>query len=458
MKRLRSLTFVVPALVGCLGVAVICTGFLRQRSLAAETKLSELKGEAYREGTRLSGIVQHLSRKNLRQTADLEMSYASMSPDLILGLICDSTDAVRHATQLQWRDLQLADTPLAGLKSFFDDARKGMGGEVRISPDGGVISAVFPFFQKDGVSRAAIILSYDARTPVLEAQRAAVHESIAQGLALLAGCIVLWLLLDALVTRRIQSILTYARTVEEGSSAQMHVAGGDEIGVVAQSFASTVDQLRTTEQQVLEAGELERRRVGRDLHDDVCQRITAAQLKVGVLGSALKKEGSAHHTRAMEVAGELSKAAEIARGCARGLAPGALESDGLDQALEDLAAHISNLFSVNATSRSSPEVNSVDKAVQVHLFRIAQELATNAAKHAQSSLIKICCEAEPGLLRLEVENDGLPFKESSATRGLGLELVRQRVRAIGGLLQFQPREGDQPGTLAICEVPLPSSN
>ena len=455
MRIFRTLKVLVPAMVACLGIMVICTGYLRHRKHGAETVLQGVRGDAYRDGTRLSGISQHLLRKNLRQTADLEMSYASMSPTLDLGIICDGHDKVLHATQLQWRDLQLAETPMAPLQQILQDARSTMSGQVRIAENGGSIWAVFPFYEKDGDSKGAVMLAYDLRYSLLEARRASVHESIAQGLALLAGCIVLWLLLDGLITRRIQRILDYAGKVGEGETAVMEVRGDDEIAVVAQRFADTVNRLRDTELQLLEAGEQERRRVGRDLHDDVCQRITAAQLKVGVLGSSLRKEGSQHQARAMEVAEELSKAAEIARGCARGLAPGALDVEGLDQALEDLAAHVGNLFGVTVICHSHLGQIPLESADQVHLFRIAQELVTNAAKHARPSLIEIRCAAEDRVLRLEVENDGQPFPDHSvASRGLGLQLVRQRIRALGGQIHFHPRNDGLSGTLALCEVPV----
>jgi len=451
----RTLKVLVPAMVACLGVMVICTGYLRHRKLGAKVMLQELKGDAYRDGTRLSGIAQHLFRKGLRQTADLEMSYASMAPTLQLGIICDGADKVQHATQLQWRDLPLQETPFAGALPLLKEARSSMSGQLQLAENGESITAMFPFFEKDGVGKAAVILSYDLRTPLLEARNAAVHESIAQGLALLAGCIGLWLLLDGLITRRIQRILVYAEKVGEGGSAHMDVQGDDEIGVVAQRFADTVDRLRKTELQLLEAGEQERRRVGQDLHDDVCQRITAAQLKVGVLGSSLRKEGSQHQARAMEVAQELSKAAEIARGCAQGLAPGSLDVQGLDPALEDLAVHVGNLFGVTVKSHSNVAAANLEKAVQIHLFRIAQELATNAARHARARFVEIRCAVVGRLLRLEVENDGLSFKDSGTdTKGLGLELVRQRVRAIDGQLSFHPREEPLSGTVAICEVPV----
>lgn len=129
------------------------------------------------------------------------------------------------------------------------------------------------------------------------------------------------MLLDTLITRRIARILVYAKQVASGRSPGVPATGGDEIGAVGQAFADTVSQLRSTEKQLLEAAEQERWRLGMDLHDDICQRIAAAQLKAGVLGVSLSRDQSPHSVLAKQVAEQLADAAEIARGYARGWRP-----------------------------------------------------------------------------------------------------------------------------------------
>lgn len=101
----------------------------------------------------------------------------------------------------------------------------------------------------------------------------------------------LWLVLDAAVTQRVRDIVAYARKVAAGRARGNEVEARDELDLIADEFGRTVDDLRAVEMRLLQASERERRRVGADLHDDVCQRPAAAQL-AGVLASVLQGENA----------------------------------------------------------------------------------------------------------------------------------------------------------------------
>lgn len=455
MKRLMSLHLMVPAAVACFGMALIVVGYLRNKQQLSERARKELWDNAYREGTRLSHIAQHLLRKGLVQAADLEMSYVALSPHLELGVVCDGKNVVRHASQIQWRGVPLGETPLRSALPRLEEIRRELNGQVSIYPEGKQLWAVFPFLEKSVTSPSVVVLAYDLVGPQKEAARLAWHESISQSLGLLGGSLVLWMLLDSLITRRIGRILTYAKQVGAGRSPEVPATGADEIGAVGQAFADTVGQLRSTEKKLLEASEQERWRLGMDLHDDICQRITAAQLKSGVLGVALARENSRHSALAKQVAEQLSDAADIARGYARGLAPATLDRDGLNAALRDMTGHLSKAFGVPMHHDTDPQVQELPDATQVHLFRIAQELATNAAKHAKASFINVSLAFRDDMLELKVESDGRRFEtESGSASGMGLQLVNQRVRALNGKLLFLERMESGGGTVALCEVPV----
>lgn len=450
-----TLHLLVPAAVACFGMVLIVVGYLRNEQQLQDRSRKELWDNAYREGTRLSHIAQHLLRKGLVQAADLEMSYVALSPHLALGVICDGEDVVRHASQIQWRGVPMKETPLEAIMPRLAGIRKELNGQVAIYPDGEVLWAVFPFFERTTTTPFVVVLAYDLVGPQRESARLARHESISQSLGLLGGSLVLWMLLDALITRRIGRILTYAKQVGAGRSPEVPATGADEIGAVGQAFADTVGQLRSTEKKLLEASEQERWRLGMDLHDDICQRITAAQLKSGVLGVALAREASRHSALAKQVAEQLSDAADIARGYARGLAPATLDRDGLNAALRDMTGHLSKAFGVPMHHDTDPQVQELPDATQVHLFRIAQELATNAAKHAKASFINVSLAFRDDVLELKVESDGRRFEmESGGGSGMGLQLVHQRVRALNGKLLFLERMESGGGTVALCEVPV----
>ncbi len=455
MKWFRTLHFQVPALVFFVGLVLIITSYMRNEAQRVGRRVESLRLQAFTEGTRLSGIAQHLSRKNLPNTTDLEMSYASLTPELALGFICDGSYIIRHSTQLQWRGMNLSVTQLAETKPIIERVWKNMTGSVEMDQSGKHLLAVIPFFERDSRSKAVVLLAYDMTWPLDEARRKAFNESCSQSLGLLAGCLLLWLVLDAMVTRRVVSILRFATEVGAGQMPGMVVEGLDEIGAVGQGFADAVKNLHLTEMRLLEAGEREQRRIGMDLHDDVCQRIAAAQLKAGVLGKRLAKEKAESSALAVEVADDLSTAVNVARAYARGLAPVTLDSDGLEIALQGMTEYLSHAFKVTCKYDCTLGSQKIGPTVTTHLYRILQELATNAAKHAGASRIDIRVTAVDGVLKGEVENDGIAFDGLvKNSKGLGMHLVLQRVRAIQGVLKYLPRRDGKPGTLAVCTVPL----
>ena len=159
---------------------------------------------------------------------------------------------------------------------------------------------------------------------------------------------------------------------------------------------------------------------------------------------------------AADVARELAEASELARGYARGLAPVAVGPQDLPDALDDLRKFLERAFAIDCRI-SCEDVSQVLKTEEAALiFRIAQELATNAAKHGQATWIAISLMHDQEFLRLEVANDGVGFNPSAGVRknGMGLFMLRQRANALGAVLSFQLRNVAEGGTLAVCEMPL----
>ncbi len=452
MKIFDTLHFRIPALVLLVGLMLIGLGYIRNVRWRVDRRLEFVRDDAHEAGTRLSGIAQHLFRKKLPLTADLELSYASAAPELDLGLICDGTNLVRHATRLQWKGVQLDETPLRAVGPWLEEVRKSMSGRVQEDEARKKLLAVFPFREGVGDSVGVVVLSYDLKGPITEATQFAMHETVPQGLSLLAGCMLIWGIMHVLVTRRVDDLLAYARSVSTGETPQIPPLGNDELGAVGRGIGDAVDKMIRTESRLLEAGENERLRIGRDLHDDVCQRITAAQLRIGVMGAALATEGSPLASAAGEVEAELSNTAQIARGFARGLAPVALDVQGLDTAFMELAQFLERSFGIRCEVNCDEGTESFDSEVKAHLYRIVQELATNAAKHAKGSFVGIRLKDGRAGIWLEVENDGNEFVETSGS-GLGWQFVRQRVRALGGSIEIQRRVGGTSGSLIVCEVP-----
>ncbi|NJM39159.1 MAG: PAS domain S-box protein, partial [Akkermansiaceae bacterium] len=143
------------------------------------------------------------------------------------------------------------------------------------------------------------------------------------------------------------------------------------------------------ERQVIEVAEHERQRIGRDIHDDLCQRLAATKIRCGVLARTLAAESHEQAATAAEITTSLADATTFSRTLAKGLAPVTVESQGLMAALKSLASSAELLFGVSCRFECEEPVNIDNSDVAIHLFRIAQELVTNAAKHAHPSWIMI---------------------------------------------------------------------
>lgn len=577
---LQSLQFKISVSLFLVGGALITISALRLNARSQQGKREAMKAQAFAEGSRLSGMAQHLLRRNVSRAADLELSYSSTNKDLRMGVIVDGANIVRHATMQEMRGQELEDTPLAHVKPILEKVRQSMEGKVEITVPGERMVAVFPFWEGLAQGRGSVILEYDLEVPMAAASALALHALLAQSLALMGGCLALWLLLKHVVTDRVETLVSQVQGMSLESEPLPALPGKDELAQVSQSVRLTHAKLRHSEQRLrqvaatmrdvfwlapaapdsqafvndayanvfarpssklgrhrwdwlhsvmkedrrrclemlrdlrqqgprqeievrlllpdghmrwvrcrgfavagsqendcsvagiamdvserkilerrlLDTAENERRRIGMDLHDDLCQRLAAALMKTGILQTALSRSGGSHESLATELSNDLSEATGIARGFARGLAPVGIEALGITAALSDLGEFIARGFKIPCRVECSVSDAALTGESATHIFRVAQELATNAAKHARPSWIEISFEMTHEEGRLLIIHDGTPYKPSAdAGEGMGMHLVRQRLDALGASLHFHPpAPGEEPISSIECLIPLPA--
>jgi signal transduction histidine kinase len=212
-----------------------------------------------------------------------------------------------------------------------------------------------------------------------------------------------------------------------------------ELATVNHSLRNQIREREQLEATVLNISEHEQQRIGRDIHDGLCQYLTGLKFRSALLEQKLIRLGipEAAEARQMEVL--LSQAMEHARHLARGLNPIRLEADGLTTALGELAASIASLFSVSCTFSSQLPLAGVDHAQAIHLYRIAQEATSNAIKHGKATQITLRLAQPPEGLQLVIEDNGRGLaKEPSTARGTGLHIMDYRARTIGATLEVKP--------------------
>jgi two-component system, NarL family, sensor histidine kinase UhpB len=227
----------------------------------------------------------------------------------------------------------------------------------------------------------------------------------------------------------------------------------EEIDRLGRSFSRLIERVETerrrSSQLVLRAQEEERRRVARDLHDEVNQALTAILLRLEALGH------DAPPSQRDEVA-ELKRLAAQAMdellNLARQLRPTALDDHGLVTAIEAQVRGFSDRTGIAARLETEGDPADLDEEKQTVIYRIAQEALTNAGRHAGASHVEVALTAVGEGARLRVADDGSGFDPRLAREGgLGLEGMAERARLVGGELDLRTAPGR--GTEVLLEVP-----
>jgi signal transduction histidine kinase len=212
-----------------------------------------------------------------------------------------------------------------------------------------------------------------------------------------------------------------------------------------------LERSQQLEREIIDISEREQQRIGRDLHDGVCQYLAAIGFTAAMLNRDLERESSSRAETAGEIANLIQDAAKRTRDLARGLSPVDRDEGGLESALDELAASTSKLAGISCSFICVGPVQIRDNARAVHLFRIAQEALSNATKHGQAKAVVIALEASDGVLSLRVSDDGIGFDPTySERKGMGLNIMRYRARVLGGTLEIQ--SNSPAGTVATCTI------
>jgi len=225
-----------------------------------------------------------------------------------------------------------------------------------------------------------------------------------------------------------------------------HVA--QQIGGVVHS-AGLVQSLTRAREQLVRASEDERRRLRRDLHDGLGPELAALTLRVDALRNQARSPGLDLDAELVHLRTGIQVAVADVRRVVEGLRPPAVDDLGLGAAIEQLASRIVVGPRLTLEVASLPELPA---AVEVGVFRVAQEALTNAVRHADACTVRVRLQTVEGLILLEVSDDG---RGAVAARpgGVGLTSMRERADEIGGRLDVESTPA--AGTIVRLATPLP---
>jgi signal transduction histidine kinase len=218
-----------------------------------------------------------------------------------------------------------------------------------------------------------------------------------------------------------------------------------ELLATAIANAENRAELDASRARIVATADATRRRIERDLHDGAQQQLVSLALELRTAQAAMPPELDEHRAELSRVIEGLTDVLEELREIALGIHPAILAEGGLGPALRTIARRspIPVELDVRAEMR-------LPEPVEVAAYYAVSEALTNAAKHAQASVVQVAVEAPDGLLRVAVRDDGLGGADLA--RGSGLLGLKDRAEAIGGTISLESRPG--AGTSLIVELPL----
>ena len=207
-------------------------------------------------------------------------------------------------------------------------------------------------------------------------------------------------------------------------------------------------------QRVMITQEDERKRISRDLHDHLGQKLTALRLRIEILNTAVEQNGSVteHVQQVQQLAKEIDADLDF---LAWELRPAAIDDLGLEVALANFIDEWSAHFGIPSKfNLNRPEKKRLASAAEINLYRIAQEALNNIAKYAGASKVNITLADEDHSVTLIVEDDGVGFdpeEEATKEKGLGLVGMGERAAILQGELRIESAGGK--GTRVYARIP-----
>jgi signal transduction histidine kinase len=240
---------------------------------------------------------------------------------------------------------------------------------------------------------------------------------------------------------------------------------GDDGRARLSGLVLAIPEQKRLERESLLVREHERNRIGRELHDDVCQELAGLSCMMEVLAGRLAKKAPELHREFDELKADVNAAMKRTRSMAHGLFPAQLGHVSLEDALRELARQTKTRFGVDIIldlPRRSPR----HTAQQIiHIYRLVQEAVGNSIRHGRATEVRIEVRTLAKRAELRIEDNGVGFPASNNhTEGVGLSGMEYRARILGGSFDFGNRHPigavvrlKYPLVAGVCPCPtLPS--
>lgn len=210
---------------------------------------------------------------------------------------------------------------------------------------------------------------------------------------------------------------------------------------------------------ILEAQEIERQRIARDLHDSTVQNLTSLVHKSELCIKLIDIDSVRAKLELNSMSNTLKMVINDMRGIIYNLKPMSLDDLGLTVTVQRYCTKLMNLNNIQIKLTANEETKDILPVIKLTLFRIIQEACTNVIKHAGATLIKINIRYEEHRITVSVKDNGNGFDLNSLnnsstelTNSFGLSIIKERISLLSGTLEINSEDGI--GTTVIVSAPL----
>jgi PAS domain S-box-containing protein len=301
------------------------------------------------------------------------------------------------------------------------------------------IRTMFGYEPDEVIGRHARLLTSATLSPP-NAQESAIGGNLNRGCSSIAE-----ISHNEIGRRKDGSIFPVSVTVSSAESLELRI-----------TILHDISERHELQRDVLNRAEEEQRRIGTDLHDSTQQELAGLGMIAQTLYDNLTE--TAHHADdaiasrncqlALNILEGITRTHQEVQAIARGLVPAWIGTQGLKDALCELAHRTDDLKGITCACKCEGALEMVDSFTATHLYRIAQEAVANALKHGKAEHIFLSLDSKDKGYHLRVANDGISFNAATQSNGVGLKTMIYRASLIGAQLTVASVETG--GTLVDC--------
>ena len=204
--------------------------------------------------------------------------------------------------------------------------------------------------------------------------------------------------------------------------------------------------------RLIHAGEEERQRLARELHDDFAQRLALLSVGLDLLLQDSSADGVSLHRRLQELWNDVKELASDVHNLSHRLHSSKLRLLGIKMALKEVCGQVSRQHSVDIQLEAGELPSELSDDVSLCFYRVAQEALNNAVKHSHSRRIEVKLNNSRGRVRMRIKDFGVGFDPDARANGIGLAAMRERLRMVGGSLHVKSSPGVGTELTAEAEI------